>query len=160
MNLQNDKALNSYIEHLIYQEGEEVASFASSDFKDANFIKSNKDKITKAMIYQWMKKHIRDYLTNKEDIPFFERIRIAQVGDPDWIEDALRRGKPVYFFNEAKVSEQFKDDLTHIKDYLVAVAEKYLNEALKNNTPITMDALTYISFASLKNKNIISSDTL
>ena len=59
MNLQNDKALNSYIEHLIYQEGEEVASFASSDFKDANFIKSNKDKITKAMIYQWMKKHIR-----------------------------------------------------------------------------------------------------
>jgi len=160
MNLRNDKALNSYIEHLICQKGEGVDTFTASDFEDANFIKSNKDKITKAMIYQWMKKHVRDHLANKGDVPFLERVRIARGGDPDWVENALRKGKPVYFFNGAKVPEQFKDDLIHIKDYLGAVAEKYLNEALGNNTPITIDALTDISVADLKNKKIIAHETL
>jgi len=160
MNLQNDKALNGYIESIIYHKGEKVDAFITPRFEDANFIKFNKDKIIKAMIYQWMKKHVRDHFMNQEGLPFLERIRELKAGDPEWVEIALNKGKPVYFFHEAKATEQFKADLTHINDYLGIVAEKYLNDALKNNKPVHLNALTTISVKDLGKKEPIPNGIL
>lgn len=159
MNLQNDKALNNYIKSIVYPEGETVILTASR-FNDMDFVKSNKDKVIKAMIYQWMRIHVRDYFANKEDIPFWERLNKAPVHTEDWVKDALARGKPVYFFNEAKVPAQFTTDLIHIRDYLSVVAAKHINEVLRNNEPITLGALTDISVKELKEKQLIPHDTL
>lgn len=147
MNLQNSNAFKNYVENAVPREVK-IADAKVSEIKklleDVAFVKSNEDLIAKAMVYQWMKKRVLEYLVEKEEAPFFERIKTAQENDLDWIKKALGKGEAVYFFDEAKVPEQFKNDLEYIGKYLASVAKKHLRKALNDAKPITLDMLKHL----------------
>ena len=141
MNLVNDKALNSYIEYLACR-GEKVDTFTIAELKDAGYIKVNKDKVIRAMTYQWIKANVRDYLTERDDAPYLQKVNKIEKGSPDWLKVALKEGKEVYFFDKSKIPSEFYDDLQKIKDYLYSAAEDYLSKVLERKKPrVSIDAL-------------------
>jgi len=156
MNLKNSNAFKNYVENAVPREVK-IADAKVGEIKklleDVAFVKSNEDLIAKAMVHQWMKKRVLEHLVEKEEAPFFERVKAAQENDLDWIKRALEKGEAVYFFNEAKVPEQFKNDLEYIGKYLASVAKKHLRKALNDDKSITLDMLKHLpeydTFASV-----------
>jgi len=146
MNLKNSDALKSYVEDTVSNEVK-IADAEVDETKklleNVALIKSNEDLIAKAMVHQWMKKRVLEYLVEKEDAPFFERVKTAQEKDLDWIKEALEKEEAVYLFDETKIPEQFKNDLEHIGKYLYLAAKNHLHKALDDDKPITLDMLKY-----------------
>ena len=144
INLKNEEALKKYIARLVYHGGD-VDTFTALQLKDVAFITAEKDKVIRAMTYQWMKKNVREYLTDKEDAPFLERVTEADEDAPEWLEKALNEGKPVYTFDdkdETKIPDSFHTDLQKINDYLYSSASNYLDKVLKQKNPsVSLDAL-------------------
>ena len=141
INLKNEEALKKYIARLVYHGGD-VDTFTALQLKDVAFITAEKDKVIRAMTYQWMKKNVREYLTDKEDAPFLERVTEADEDAPEWLKKVLKEGKPVYIFDETKVPDSFHADLQNINDYLYSSANNYLDKVLKQKNPsVSLDAL-------------------
>ena len=143
VNIKNEKALNDYIARLVYHGGE-PDTFSKTELKDADFITQEKDKIIRAMTYQWMKTNVRNYLTDKQDAPFLERIEHLEddITPPKWLKDCLAAGKPVYIFDQSKVPDSFHADLQNITDYLYTVGDNYIGKVLEHESPnINLGAL-------------------
>ncbi len=81
VNLLNEKELNQFLAKIVYSD-EEVDFFDTSDFRDISFVKNNKDKISKAMVYQWVKTRMRKFL--KEESP--------DGHEPLWLRSCYEQG--------------------------------------------------------------------
>ena len=76
VNLRNEKALNQYIENLVYH-GEKYEALKPVELQDKAFVEANKDKVISAMIYQWMKMRVREHLTESSEVPYLEPVTAA-----------------------------------------------------------------------------------
>ena len=115
VNLRNEKALNQYIENLVYH-GEKHEALKPAELQDKAFVEANKDKVISAMIYQWMKMRVREHLTESSEVPYLEPVTAADEKDPAWLKTALAEGRPVYDFNADEISEGFYNKLNAIRD--------------------------------------------
>jgi len=141
LRLKNKEALKSYIERLMYNGGK-ADSFTDAELKDAKYIKSNKDKIIRTMTYRWMEEKVYEYLTEKEDSPYFEKVTAINVNDEYWLTNAIDKKEDVYLFDEAQIPAQFHEDLQNIKDYLYSSAVNYINKTLVKKSPlVSIDVL-------------------
>lgn len=129
VNLRNEKALNQYIENLVYH-GEKHEALKPAELQDKAFVGENKDKIISAMIYQWMKMRVREHLTESSEVPYLEPVTAADEKDPVWLKAALAEGRPVYDFNAEEISEGFYNKLNAIRDCFYSSCLDYLDKEL------------------------------
>ena len=144
VNLLNEKELNQFIADIIYF-GEKPDSFDTSDFRDISFVKNNKDKISKAMVYQWVKTRMRKFL--KEETPENKAFLIplnpqshkyqewlnqytADGKEPEWLHLCFEQGKMVYVFNSSQMPVERVDEIEFIRNFLYHEAQKKIEKAI------------------------------
>ena len=158
VNLKNEKSLNRYIENLVYH-GEKYEAFKPEQLCDKDFVSRNRDKIVSAMIYQWMKSRVREYLTDKNDVPYLEPVEKAEETDPEWLKKAVAEGRPVYNFNPDEISEDFYNRLNAVRDCFYSSCSGYLDKELtKPKMNLKVDFLKTVHDYSTFEKAIVAAD--
>ena len=144
VNLLNEKELNQFLAKIVYFD-EEVDFFETSDFRDISFVKNNKDKIAKAMVYQWIKTRMRNFL--KEESPENKAFLIPlnpqsrqypewlnqytiDGKEPEWLRLCFEQGKTVYVFNSSMMPIERADEIAFIRKFLYCEAQKKIEKAI------------------------------
>ncbi len=134
VNLINDEDLKKYIEENVYHD-EEMKTFPKGVLTYKKEIEENKDAVARAIVMQWMKKHLYSYLTSKEDADFL--LPVSENGNdlPEWAREKLNAGEKIYRFDAEKISDNVRNNIISVCDYLYDEASKYIETRKDVNKP-------------------------
>lgn len=156
INLLNEGDLNKYLTGIVYGKSEvphwvkDNTSESQDNLKNRNWVEENKDDIVRAILLQYFKKRVREYMKGEAD--YFTPVSKDEQNLPEWAKNALSENKDIYRFDEEKVPANFNEQITTIRDYLYSMADDYVYKSLKNqgDLKIKLDFLKshndYLSF--------------
>lgn len=133
VNLINERELHDYLKQSIVGY-EKPAAISSEKLKSPEYIKKNRDSISDAIVFQWMKAKFRNFLAKSEKSAYFEPVDRIYKG-PMWAMLAQLRGEKLFRFNSAKVDFDKLRQLGRARTYLKKIAEKYVDEQAEKNQP-------------------------
>lgn len=114
----NEAEVNQYIHNTFYMNSK-CPEYRPEQLKDPAFIRENKNDIAKAMVYEWMKPHMKEYLsTSREVVPCY-----AVLSDAS------------YYFDSARIPYYVDDKIGYVYKNLMGVTQKYLDSALTTENP-------------------------
>ena len=137
INLLNENDLNKYLTKMVYFDEEvphwvsDKSSESQKNLQSPDWVKEHKDEVVKAILLQYFKKRMREYLTENSDASFLTPVNKSEKNLPEWCEIALNNNKPVYKFDDSEVSSDLKEKISVIRDYLYAMADKYVSDTAK-----------------------------
>lgn len=161
INLLNESDLNRYLTNIIYGKDEvphwvrDNTSESQDNLKNRNWVEENKDDIVRAILLQYFKKRVREYM--KDNANYFTPVSEDEQNLPEWAKNALSENKDIYRFDEEKVPANFNEQIATIRDYLYSMADDYIYKSLKNqgNLKIKLNFLKshndYLSFENTLN---------
>ncbi|MBD5398615.1 hypothetical protein HDR60_03865 [bacterium] len=161
INLLNESDLNRYLTNIIYGKDEvphwvrDNTSESQDNLKNRNWVEENKDDIVRAILLQYFKKRVREYM--KDNANYFTPVSEDEQNLPEWAKNALSENKDIYRFDEEKVPANFNEQIATIRDYLYSMADDYVYKSLKNqgNLKIKLNFLKshndYLSFENTLN---------
>ena len=133
VNLLNESDLNKYLTSVVYTNNEEVPHWVSDkssqsqeNLQNPDWVKEHKDEVVKAILLQYFKKRIREYFMKSEDVPYLESVKSNEKDLPEWCQKALSENKSVFKFDEKRITSDLKEKIMTIRDYLYAMADKYV----------------------------------
>ncbi len=133
VNLLNEADLNKYLTSVVYTNNEEVPHWVSDkssqsqeNLQNPDWVKEHKDEVVKAILLQYFKKRIREYFMKSEDVPYLESVKSNEKNLPEWCQKALSENKSVFKFDEKRITSDLKEKIMTIRDYLYAMADKYV----------------------------------
>ena len=103
------------------------------DFKSADFVLTNLDKITNTMLNQYLKSRLQKYILNQDNEPAFVLIDTNRQDLPNWASSLVARGTKLYKFDSERISEKLKKEITAVCDYLYLIAYQYIETLATNN---------------------------
>ena len=130
VNLINEKELNAYLTNLVWH-GENVPSFPTTALNDVAFVSEHKDDVIRLIIAQYIKHRIRSYLTQSEQTDFLTPVDLNQPNLPAWVNGVREQKGSVYQFDAEKIPAYLTEQLTSIRDFLYATAQKYVEAKLQ-----------------------------
>lgn len=133
VNLLNESDLNKYLTSVVYTSNEEVPHWVSDkssqsqeNLQNPDWVKEHKDEVVKAILLQYFKKRIREYFMKNEDVPYLESVKLNEENLPEWCQKALSENRSVFKFDEKRITSDLKEKIITIRDYLYAMADKYV----------------------------------
>lgn len=153
INLLNEGDLNKYLTSVVYTEGEvphwvsENSSESQKNLQNPDWVKQNRDDVVKAILLQYFKKRIREYLSVNSEASYLEPVKQNDENLPDWCKRALSENKPVFRFNQSKISTDLQEKISSVRDYLYSMADRYvldttqLAHKTEKNSKIRLDYL-------------------
>ena len=144
-NLLEERPLNDYLINLIKPSN-------IRRIENTEFARLNIDAIATNIVYQYIKRRIRDYYQQQ---PWQTRYSCFKLVDknrldlPDWTKETYNRGENIYEFNTDNVPDIFSQDLLMVRDYLFSIAKKYIEQEcdkadLSNGTETLFRAFSYL----------------
>lgn len=146
-NLLEERPLNDYFINLIKPN-------SIRRIENTEFARSNIDAIATNMVYQYIKRRIRDYYQQQPwqaNYSCFKLVNKNRPDLPDWTKETFNRSEDIYEFDADNVPDNFTKDILIVRDYLLSIAKKYIeqecNEVDSSNGAKTL----FRDFAYLKN---------
>ena len=133
INLLNDKQFNDYLTDITYQ-GTPVPKQPNyhGDFESVDYVEQHRDEIIKGILNQYIKLRLREYVVNLENEPAFVLVDKNRTDLPGWTQQTFERGEDIYEFNGALMSNQLRNDIVMVRDYLYDAAGQYVDKVIKN----------------------------
>lgn len=123
-NLLEERPLNDYFINLIKPSS--IRRIESTEFA-----RSNIDAIATNIVYQYIKRRIREY---HQQQPWQTKYSCFKLVDknrpdlPDWTKETFNRGEVIYEFNADNVPDIFVKDMLMVNNYLHHIAKKYIEQ--------------------------------
>lgn len=129
LNLLNDLALNEFLTDISYQ-GRTVPKQQGihGEFESADYVLLHTDEIVRGILNQYIKHRVREYILKQGNEPAFVPVDANRPYLPDWAKNVLARGEAVYEFDGTRMSDNLKNDITTVRDYLYDVATTYVDK--------------------------------
>ena len=129
LNLLNDLSLNEYLTDVSYQ-GRTVPKQQGihGEFESADYVLSHTDEIARGILNQYIKHRVREYILKQGNEPAFVPVDANRPYLPDWAKNVLARGEAVYEFDGTRMSDNLKNDITTVRDYLYDIATTYVDK--------------------------------
>ncbi|MDW2995412.1 MAG: PcfJ domain-containing protein [Alphaproteobacteria bacterium] len=129
LNLLNDLSLNEYLTDISYQ-GRTVPKQQGihGEFESADYVLSHTDEIARGILNQYIKHRVREYILKQGNEPAFVPVDANRPDLPDWAKNVLARGEAVYEFDGTRMSDNLKNDITTVRDYLYDIATTYVDK--------------------------------
>jgi len=130
VNLLNEGDLNKYLTKMIYADGEvphwvsDKSSESQANLQSPDWVKEHRDEVVKAILLQYFKKRIRMYFHSDSNASFLKPVSTKKPGLPEWCYYADYGS--VFRFDGTKVPRYLQDEIAEIRDYLYAMADKYV----------------------------------
>ncbi len=150
INLLEEKSLNRYLQDLVYDGG------APTIIKvvDVNIVRDNKDAIARNIVFQYLKRNMREYAKWKTDLPCFVKVDKNRSDLPDWTKETFARGEDIYEFDVTNVPDNFRHKLLKVRDYLRDVAASYIEEQCDKVDSSNGNEQLVIEYDRLKNDDV------
>ena len=132
INLLNEGNLNKYLTSVVFTNNEvphwvsDNSSESQKNLQTPDWVKAHKDEVVKAILLQYFKKRIREYLKENSDVSYLTPVNNSDSDLPEWCKKALSENKPVYKFDSTKISHDLQEKISTIRDYLYAMADRYV----------------------------------
>lgn len=123
-NLLEERPLNDYLINLIKPSN-------IRRIENTEFARLNIDAIATNMVYQYIKRRIRDYYHQQPwqtKYSCFKLVNKNHPDLPDWTKEIYNRGEDIYEFDADNVTDNFTKDLFMVRDYLLPIAKKYIEQ--------------------------------
>ena len=146
-NLLEERPLNDYIINLIKPS-------SIRRIENTEFARLNIDTIATSMIYQYIKRRIRDYYQQQPwqtKYSCFKLVNKNRLDLPDWTKETYNRGEDIYEFDADNVSDNFAKDLFMVRDYLLPIAKKYIEQECNEVDSSNGTKTLFRDFGYLKN---------
>ena len=129
LNLLNDLSLNEYLTDVSYQ-GRTVPKQQGihGEFESADYVLLHTDEIARGILNQYIKHRVREYILKQGNEPAFVPVDANRPYLPDWAKNVLARGEAVYEFDGTRMSDNLKNDITTVRDYLYDIATTYVDK--------------------------------
>ncbi len=128
INLLEEKSLNRYLQDLVYDGGAPTIIRV----ENVEIARENIDAIARNILFQYVKRRVRDYSISRTELPCFVKVDKTRSGLPEWTKTTFARGEDIYEFDAGKVPNEFRNELLEIRDYLYSVAVDYIKKELKD----------------------------
>ncbi|HNY25195.1 MAG TPA: hypothetical protein PKJ33_01440 [Alphaproteobacteria bacterium] len=142
INLLDEKVFNKYIQDIVYRNGP-IQVFGSKEINSPEWVKENKNIVTNALIFKYLKLQLRGYLANYDAKDFLPDIEISGRM-PDWAKEISERGDKVVNFDASNVPGDLREKIIKISIFLQSYAEKYIDQQLVGSGKIEMGGLSTI----------------
>lgn len=144
-NLLEERPLNDYLINLIKPS-------SIRRIENTEFARLNIDAIATNIVYQYIKRRIRDYYQQQPwqtRYSCFKLVDKSRLDLPDWTKETYNRGENIYEFNTDNIPDIFSQDLLMVRDYLFSIAKKYIEQEcdkadLSNGTETLFRAFSYL----------------
>lgn len=146
-NLLEERPLNDYIINLIKPS-------SIRRIENTEFARLNIDTIATSMVYQYIKRRIRDYYQQQPwqtKYSCFKLVDKNRLDLPDWTKETYNRGENIYEFNTDNVPDIFSQDLLMVRDYLLPIAKKYIEQECNEVDSSNGTKTLFRDFGYLKN---------
>lgn len=129
IDLIDESKLSSYITDLVYQGTKQpIEQHFNGEFESPDYVIQNRDTIIKGILKQYIRRRLRDYMTAIENEPAFVLVDRNAPDMPAWVETVFAKGKKVYDFDATKMSDELRDEITTVRDYLYDIAGLYVDK--------------------------------
>ncbi|MFQ6696200.1 MAG: leucine-rich repeat domain-containing protein [Alphaproteobacteria bacterium] len=130
LNLLNDYDLNLFLTDVSFQGNPHPLKHGlRGEFESVEYVQANRDIIARCILNQYVKSRIRTYVLERGDEPAFIPVDATQPDLPDWTRAVFARGEKVYKFDGNRMSDDLRNDITMVRDYLFDVALSYVDKA-------------------------------
>lgn len=146
-NLLEERPLNDYLINLIKPS-------SIRRIENTEFARLNIDAIATNMVYQYIKRRIRDYYQQQPwqtKYSCFKLVNKNRLDLPDWTKETYNRGEDIYEFDANNVSDNFAKDMLMVRDYLIPIAKKYIEQECDEFDSSNGAKTLFRDFAYLKN---------
>ena len=146
-NLLEERPLNDYIINLIKPS-------SIRRIENTEFARLNIDTIATSMVYQYIKRRIRDYYQQQPwqtKYSCFKLVNKNRLDLPAWTKETYNRGENIYEFNTDNVPDIFLQDLLMVRDYLLPIAKKYIEQECNEVDSSNGTKTLFRDFGYLKN---------
>ena len=157
INLLNEGDLNKYLTSVVFTNNEvphwvsDNSSESQKNLQTPDWVKAHKDEVVKAILLQYFKKRIREYLKENSNVSYLEPVNGSDPDLPDWCKKELSENKPVYRFDSTKISHDLQEKISTIRDYLYAMADRYVTDTA--NLAKKTEKISKIRLDYLKSSN-------
>jgi len=132
IDLINESKLTAYINELVYQGvPPKIEQHLNGEFESADYVMQHKDVIAKGIVKQYIRRHLRDYMTAIENEPAFVLVDRNDKSLPGWVETVFAKGKKVYDFDATKMSDKLRNEIITVRDILYSFAEVYVKSVVE-----------------------------
>lgn len=132
IDLIDESKLTAYINELVYQGvPPKIEQHLNGEFESADYVMQNKDVIAKGIVKQYIRRHLRDYMTAIENEPAFVLVDRNDKSLPGWVETVFAKGKKVYDFDATKMSDKLRNEIITVRDILYSFAEVYVKSVVE-----------------------------
>ena len=148
-NLLEERPLNDYLINLIKPS-------SIRRIENAEFARLNIDAIATNMVYQYIKRRIRDYYQQQPwqtKYSCFKLVDKSRLDLPDWTKETYNRGEDIYEFDSDSVPNTFSQDLLMVRDYLFFIAKKYIEQECAKVDLSNATETLFRDFSYLKNSD-------
>ena len=148
-NLLEERPLNDYLINLIKPS-------SIRRIENAEFARLNIDAIATNMVYQYIKRRIRDYYQQQPwqtKYSCFKLVDKSRLDLPDWTKETYNRGEDIYEFDSDSVPNTFSQDLLMVRDYLFFIAKKYIEQECDKVDLSNATETLFRDFSYLKNSD-------
>ena len=145
-NLLEERPLNDYFISLIKPSSIRIIG-------NTEFVRLNIDAIANNMVYQYIKRRIREYQQQPWQTKYscFKLVNKNRLDLPDWTKETYNRGEDIYEFDADNVSDNFAKDLFMVRDYLLPIAKKYIEQECNEVDSSNGTKTLFRDFSYLKN---------
>ena len=145
-NLLEERPLNDYFISLIKPSSIRIIG-------NTEFVRLNIDAIANNMVYQYIKRRIREYQQQPWQTKYscFKLVSKNRPDLPDWTKETYNRGENIYEFNADNVPDNFAKDMLMVRDYLIPIAKKYIEQECDEFDSSNGAKTLFRDFAYLKN---------
>lgn len=121
--------------------------------KSVQQVENSREYIAKAMVEKYFMHRMKTFLLSDDKAPYFEKIRYGSYME-GWIKKRINSGGAVYIFNKEKVSEEVREDIETIRDFLYQSGLSYVDKRIEwFNKTQKKDKEIKINLDSLKTVN-------
>ena len=148
-NLLEERPLNDYFIRLIKPS-------SIRRIENTEFARLNIDAIANNMVYQYIKRRIREYYQQKPwqtKYSCFKLVNRNRSDLPDWTKETYNRGEDIYEFDADNVPDNFAKDMLMVRDYLFPIAKKYIEQECNTVDSSNGDKALFRDFSYLKNSD-------
>ena len=147
--LLEERPLNDYLINLIKPSN-------IRRIENTEFARLNIDAIATNMVYQYIKRRIRDYYQQQPwqtKYSCFKLVDKSRLDLPDWTKEVYNRGGDIYEFDSGSVPNIFLQDLLMVRDYLFSIAKKYIEQECNKVDLSNGTETLFRDFSYLKNSD-------
>jgi hypothetical protein len=121
-------------------------------------IEKNKIDIAHIMVERFFMHNMKSFLLSNEQASYFTEIKYSDYL-PEWAKKNILNNKSVYSFHQENISDELKENIENIRDFLFQTAENYIDKRIKwfnasdkkdRNIKINLDCLkTFNEYSDL-----------